>query len=164
LTVATGLAATVPGVAEFETSPARPRLAARLRVGMRRRSNWYQLVRFAIVGASGYVVNLATFALVVGPVGLGYRVGAILAFVVALANNFWWNRQWTFRGHGGRLSHQAGRFVGVSLAAFVLAFLVLEALVSLAGVPELAAQAISVACATPFNFLGNRLWTFRAGR
>jgi putative flippase GtrA len=37
---------------------------------------------------------------------------------------------------------------------------VLEALVASGSVGELAAQAIAVAVAMPFNFLGNRLWTF----
>ncbi|MDX6589121.1 MAG: hypothetical protein QOI84_395, partial [Solirubrobacterales bacterium] len=37
---------------------------------------------------------------------------------------------------------------------------VLEALIASGSVGELAAQAIAVAVAMPFNFLGNRLWTF----
>jgi putative flippase GtrA len=38
---------------------------------------------------------------------------------------------------------------------------VLEVLVSVAGVPEVPAQAVAIVCATPLNFLGNRLWSFR---
>jgi len=37
---------------------------------------------------------------------------------------------------------------------------VLEALVAGGGIGELPAQAIAVAVAMPFNFLGNKLWTF----
>jgi putative flippase GtrA len=29
------------------------------------------------------------------------------------------------------------------------------------GVPELPAQAISIVSATPLNFLGNKMWSFR---
>jgi putative flippase GtrA len=37
---------------------------------------------------------------------------------------------------------------------------VLELLVSVAGLPELPAQAISIVAATPLNFLGNKMWSF----
>ena len=37
----------------------------------------------------------------------------------------------------------------------------LELLVAVAGAPEVPAQAIAVACATPLNFVGNKLWSFR---
>ena len=37
---------------------------------------------------------------------------------------------------------------------------VLELLVSVAGVAELPAQAISIVAATPLNFVGNKMWSF----
>jgi putative flippase GtrA len=37
---------------------------------------------------------------------------------------------------------------------------VLELLVSVADVPELPAQAISIVAATPLNFIGNKMWSF----
>ncbi len=36
----------------------------------------------------------------------------------------------------------------------------LELLVNVAGVPEIGAQAISIAAATPLNFVGNKMWSF----
>ena len=38
---------------------------------------------------------------------------------------------------------------------------ILEVLVSVAGMAELPAQAISIVAATPLNFLGNKMWSFR---
>jgi putative flippase GtrA len=81
--------------------------------------------------------------------------------VVAVTNNFWWNRHWTFRARGGHAGFQAARFFTVSVAAFLFAALVLELLVSMAGVPDVAAQAISIVVATPLNFIGNKMWSFR---
>ena len=51
------------------------------------------------------------------------------------------------------------RFFAVSIAALLINLIVLEALVSGAA-RRLPAQAIAVAIAMPFNFLGNKLWTF----
>jgi len=132
----------------------------RLRAGVRKPHNWVQLVKFCAVGASGYVVNLCVFALCVEVLGLHHLVAATLAFVVAVTNNFWWNRHWTFQAHDGHAGFQAARFFTVSIAAFVFAATVLELLVSVAELPEIAAQAIAIAAATPLNFVGNKMWTF----
>ena len=136
-------------------------LHRRVRHGLRRPRNWLQLVRFAVVGARGYVVNLSVFALAVHPLGIGYRVAAVLAFAISLMNNFWWNRHWTFDGRGGHAGFQAARFLVVSLLAFAFNYAVLNALVELADAPKVAAQAIAIASATPLNFLGQKLWSFR---
>jgi putative flippase GtrA len=132
----------------------------RVRRGMRQRHNWWQLARFTAVGASGYVVNLATFTLCVHAFGVDYRLAAVAAFAVAVTNNFWWNRHWTFDARGGHAGQQAVRFLVVSLAAFVVNLGLLQLLVGEAGLAEVLAQAIAVAAATPCNFLGNKLWTF----
>jgi putative flippase GtrA len=136
------------------------RRRSRVRRGMRQRHNWWQLARFTAVGASGYVINLATFAVCVHAIGLDYRIAAIAAFAVAVSNNFWWNRHWTFDARDGDAGGQAMRFLVVSIAAFVVNLGLLQLLVGRAGLPEVVAQAIAVAAATPCNFLGNKLWTF----
>ena len=145
---------------EASTLPVGPLpLRRRVAVGLRTPANWLQLLRFGVVGGSGYAVNLAVFALVVGAGG-DHRLAAVAAFLFAVSNNFWWNRHWTFRAGAGHVGFQAARFVAVSVAAFLVALALLEVLVTVAGVPEVAAQAMAVVCATPLNFLGNRLWSF----
>lgn len=133
----------------------------RIGAGLRQPANWLQLVRFGLVGASGYAVNLAVFTLLVHGAGLDYRIAATAAFIVALTNNFVWNRIWTFRASDGPAGFQAARFVVVSLAAFAFNLALLFGLVELVGVAEVPAQAIAIAAATPLNFVGNKLWSFR---
>ena len=132
----------------------------RVRAGLRRSHNWIQLLKFCAVGASGYVVNLAVFYACVELLGLHYLLAATLAFIVAVTNNFCWNRHWTFRARSGPARFQAPRFFTVSIVAFLFAALVLQLLVGVAGMPELAAQAIAIAAATPLNFIGNKMWSF----
>ncbi len=132
----------------------------RVRAGLRKPHNWVQLMKFCAVGASGYVVNLCVFAACVGLLDAHHLVAATAAFVVAVLNNFWWNRHWTFRARGGHAGFQAARFFAVSIVAFLVAATVLEVLVSVAGLPELLAQAISIVAATPLNFIGNKMWSF----
>ena len=139
-------------------------LSARVRVAVRDPAAWLQLLRFAVVGAGGYVVNLAVFALTLHGAGADYRVAAVAAFGVAVSNNFLWNRRWTFRAETGsadRAHHQAARFLVVSVGAFLVGLALLTALVELAGVAELPAQALAIVAVTPISFLANKLWSFR---
>jgi dolichol-phosphate mannosyltransferase len=133
----------------------------RVRAGLRRTHNWLQLIKFCGVGASGYVVNLCVFTFCVEVLDVHHLVAATAAFAVAVMNNFWWNRHWTFRARGGHAGFQAARFFTVSVVAFLFAAGVLELLVSVVGVAEVPAQAISIVVATPLNFIGNKMWSFR---
>ena len=127
--------------------------------GTRNPDNWVQLFQFGIVGLSGYFVNLAVFALLVAGPDVHHIPAAIGAFCVAVTNNFWWNRHWTFDAKHGHPGFQAARFFTVSILALGINLVALEALIR-ADVPELASQALAVAIAMPFNFVGNKLWTF----
>lgn len=146
---------------EDATTVAVPPLHRRVRHGLRHPRNWFQLVRFGLVGASGYVVNLAVFTIAVHPLDVSYRVAAVLAFVVSVLNNFWWNRHWTFAARDGHAGFQAARFFLVSVLAFGFSYGVLVALVEGAGLPKVPAQALAIVAATPLSFLGQKLWSFR---
>src|SRR5262249_20187904 len=128
--------------------------AARVRAGLRKRKNWEQLVKFSAVGATGYVVNLAVYWLLLDVVGLHYISAAVGSFLVAVTNNYTWNRHWTFRAERGGVAYQGMRFLIVSTAALLANLLVLQILVSL-GLGELVAQAIAIVLVTPVNFVGN---------
>jgi putative flippase GtrA len=131
----------------------------RVRHGLRRPHNWIQLFKFFVVGGSGYVVNLAVFTSMVEIVGVHHIAAATAAWIVAVFNNFWWNRHWTFGAKEGHPAVQSARFFTVSGVAFLFALGVLQLLVD-TGVNEEIAQALSIIAATPLNFLGNKMWSF----
>ena len=129
--------------------------------GLRKPANWYQLVRFGVVGAIGFILNLGVYALFVHPLGVEYHVSAALAWLVAVTNNFILNRHWTFDAADGRAHHQAMRFLLVSFVAEIFSLLLLTLFVESAGLAKVPAQTLAVACSMPLNFLGNKLWSFR---
>jgi putative flippase GtrA len=135
-------------------------IAYRIGAAARQPANWVQLLKFGLVGGSGYLINLGVFALLAGSFDVHHVAAAIGAFAVAVTNNFLWNRHWTFGPGDGPAHFQAARFFTVSLASLGLNIAVLQLLLTTGTVGELTAQAIAVAAAMPFNFLGNRLWTF----
>lgn len=146
----------------MEPTPATTTASATSRVSgsLRKRSNWEQLGKFCAVGASGYAVNLAVYALLLEGAGLHYVAAAIGSFLVAVANNYTWNRLWTFRGQRGNVAYQGLRFLVVSTTALGANLVVLHLLVQ-AGMGEIPAQAIAIVLVTPLNFVGNKLWSFR---
>ena len=143
-----------------KTAAPAPPVHHRVKHGLRRPHNWIQLIKFFAVGGSGYVVNLVVFSIAFDGLGFHHIAAATLAFVVAVFNNFWWNRHWTFGAGEGHAGFQAARFFTVSVVAFFFALAILELLVRNTGLPEVAAQAISLVAATPLNFIGNKMWSF----
>jgi putative flippase GtrA len=144
------------------TTTAELPFSVRVRHGVRQPHNWLQLIRFAAVGLSGYIVNLAVFAACVHLLAIDYRIAFVIAFVISVANNFWWNRHWTFDAKHEHPIFQGTRFFAVSALAQGFAYVVLVALVDGPGLAKVVAQAIAIAAATPLSFLGQKLWSFRA--
>lgn len=136
---------------------------ARVETALRKRGNWEQLAKFCVVGGSGYIVNLVVYTLLLRGAGLHYAAAAIGSFLVAVTNNYLWNRLWTFRDARGHVVFQGLRFFVVSLFALCANLVVLHLFVRL-GLDEVLAQALAIVLVTPVNFVGNKLWSFRRAR
>ena len=143
-------------------APTGAHLAVRVRAAVRSRATWLQLVQFGVVGASGFVVNLSIYIFCTHVLGIWYIAASILAFCVAVTNNFVLNRLWTFR-HKRDDRHaalQGARFLTVSVLALIPNELILFGLVEGAGVDKVVAQVVAVCIVMPISFLGNKLWSF----
>ena len=77
------------------TAPSASAALARTRGALSQRENWLQLIRFCVVGASGYVVNLAVYTLLLKAGDVHYLLAATGSFLVAVTSNYTWNRLWT---------------------------------------------------------------------
>lgn len=117
-----------------------------------------QFVRFCAVGASGYAINLAVYAALLA-VGVHYLAASAIAFLVAAASNYLWNRIWTFQTLDAPVLGQGARAFTVSALSLGANQLFLVVLVA-AGAGHLAAQAVAIVLATPFSFAANKLWAF----
>ena len=145
-------------------SPQSPAVAAaRTRAGraLRRPANWLQLAKFATVGATGYVVNLAVYTALLRGADWHYAAAATVSFLVAVTNNYIWNRVWTFRDQRGHIAFQGLRFLVVAVVAYAANLGILSLLIVL-GTDKVLAQAIAIVLVTPLNFIGNKLWSFRS--
>ena len=136
-----------------------PARRSRAHAALRARSNWVELAKFCVVGATGYGVNIAVYTTLIHA-GLHYLVAATCSFFVAVTSNYVWNRLWTFRHRRAGVAAQGIQFFAVSLASLGANLLVLKLLISL-GAGKIVGQAIAIVLVTPLNFVGNKLWSFK---
>lgn len=132
---------------------------AQVTAALRTRRHWEQLAKFCVVGALGYAINLGVYAGLLH-LGLHYLLAATVSFLVAVTNNYFWNRVWTFRDRRAGVGAQGFRFFVVSLVSLGANLGILHVLISL-GTSKLGGQAIAIVVVTPLNFVGNKLWSFR---
>jgi len=83
------------------------------------------IVRFAVVGALGTVVNLSVLAILRYLLGLIHELSAAIAIEVSIINNFILNDLWTFRDRRkGNIIFRIGKFHLSSLAGVLTQYLV----------------------------------------
>lgn len=128
-----------------------------------------QFVKFGIVGASGFVVNLIVFTLLqmlLKRLGLN-NTGRIefdaiysIAFLSGGVSNYFLNRSWTFRskGHVGR---EGLSFLSVSVLALIVGLIVAQLVSPWLGNGH-RTWFVSTVSGIVVNFFVNKYWTFRA--
>lgn len=117
--------------------------------------------RFALVGALGFVVNLAVFT-VAYMFLKQHIVAAIIAFTVAVTQNFFLNRGWSFshRATSRGLPIAFVTYVLVNLLGLLVNLVILEVLIANFGVIPLIAQTVSVGAGMFANYFGAHLFVF----
>jgi putative flippase GtrA len=132
----------------------------RLRLWAVQPSTWTQVGAFLAVGAIGYVVNLAAYAVALHGLAIDYRTAATLAFGLALTTTFVLNRRYTFAAGDGAVHRQAWRYALVNALGFATNLVTLQLLVEHGQAPKLTAEALAAVVAAPVNYAGQRLWAF----
>jgi putative flippase GtrA len=123
-------------------------------------------VKFAIVGASGFAVNLIIFTLLqrvvpnhaeAGP----YYVIYSISFLAGGVSNYFLNRSWTFRStaHAGK---EAVQFLSVSVLALIVGLLVSAAVGHAMGHYGHITWLVATLSGIVVNFFVNKYWTFRS--
>ncbi len=139
---------------------ARPHFARRLaqRRGVR------QFVKFGIVGASGFIVNLIIFTIVqdLTPRALQaahYPLNYSIGFLAGGVSNYFLNRAWTFRSSAHPVK-QGFQFMAVSFTALLVGLGVSHLLVPTLG-PGHKTWFVANVAGIVVNFFVNKYWTFR---
>ena len=114
------------------------------------------MFRFGVVGATGFVLDLGTFHLLLGA-GAGLGAAHISGFLLASISNYSLNRRWVFpHAEPGRYA----RFLLIGLLALILRGAVIAAGVELLALPATVALIGGVGVAAALNYLGAVFFVF----
>ena len=121
-----------------------------------------QLVRFAIVGSLGFVVDISVFALLERGVGLHYALANLLSFGVAVVFNWYLSRRWVFASSKIASPKLEGVFF-IALAVIGLGIneLVLWIGIDLWGRDSIAIKSAATVIAAVWNFVIRKLVLYK---
>jgi dolichol-phosphate mannosyltransferase len=134
----------------------------RMLVTARQRALPTEFIAFASVGAMGVVVNSLVLLALREWGGVPYLLASAIAIEAAIVHNFALNERWTFhpRRRCGRLS-RFGRFQIVSFGGMAINMIVLWLLHGGLRWPLIPSNLLGIAGAVMYNYVTNRLWTWR---
>ena len=127
-----------------------------------------RFARFLVVGAAGTLLDFSLLT-ALKTLGMPTLIANTLSFSAGVANNFTWNRAWTFADARRSAWHtQLLQFLTVSLVGLILnntiVLLLEHPLGTLLPRPELGyvpAKVIATMVVVFWNYFANRTWTFK---
>ena len=121
-----------------------------------------RFTKFAIVGASGVIVNNGLLWLLVEFTGLPFYLCSIIAIETSIITNFLLNDAWTWRDkRGGHLLSRLYRYnLSTAFSSLFINVTVLLFLKEWVGIPYLLANLVGIGCSVVFNYLANSVWTY----
>ncbi len=121
-----------------------------------------KIIKFGSVGAMGSVTNLSIFTTLTF-LDINYNIASILAFLVAVTQNYTLNKKWTFKDHDSKTRKKFIKYFILNFASFLINLLVLNIVILNLGddsITKIIAQTLGIVVAMGFNFLGSYLVIF----
>ena len=119
-----------------------------------------QLVLYALICASGVLLDYALFLLLFNVAGWHEQVANAVSTTAGITNNFLLNAFFNFRKHD-RILLRALRFYTVGAAGIGLTFLLLEVFSGWLGINANLVKALSRPVVLLFQYTVNKKWSFR---
>ena len=116
---------------------------------------------FASVGALCLALNTVTLWALTSGLGIHYLVSTVIAFSTITPLGFLLNKVLTFRTHRRYARVELPRYTGAMAASFLANVALMYLLVSVAGLPYLAASLLIAMTLLVVNFLTSDRWSFR---
>lgn len=119
------------------------------------------LVRYGIVGTLGTALDAVIFWLLYMELGWSYLLSGAVAFGIAFLSNFFLNKYWTFGNRTQRTTRQLIKSLIVAMGGLLITLIILAIGIESFGLNPLLVKLMASGVTFVWNFLGNKLWTFR---
>jgi len=123
-------------------------------------SRYKQFIKYCIVGLTGAFVDIGSLYVFVDKIKIPLLVATTMSFILAVINNFFLNKFWTFNEKSKKYGNQMLKFFIVSCVGLLITNLLMFLQVELLDLWYIFAKIITVLIVLVWNFLGNKYWTF----
>lgn len=123
-----------------------------------------QFIKFGIVGVSNTLISLGVYWIVLWFNADWYLFGNLLGWFVSVANAFYWNNKYVFRGDDSGFGKCVKRIAKTYLCyggTFLLSTVLLYYEVDILNWSAEISPVLNLLVTIPLNFLLNKFWTFR---
>jgi len=120
-----------------------------------------QFFKYCLVGISGTLIDLISLYIFVEYVGIAIIPAAVLSFLLAVTNNFTFNKKWTFKSKSRNIKKLYIKFLIVSTVGLGLTIAFMYVFVNILEIWYMLAKVFTSIVVLTWNFLGNKTWTFK---
>lgn len=122
---------------------------------------FFKLSKYSIVGLIGTIIDIVLLAFLVESLRFSLSWAVTISFIIAASHNFILNKIWTFKDKSKKYRRQYLKFITVSIFGFLITISLMYVLVRFLTIWYITSKIITSIVVMTFNFLGNKLWTFR---
>jgi len=132
--------------------------------------NYFEFFKFSIVGATGTIVDFGIYSMLKNVIGIYYIYATALSVFLAILNNFYLNKYWTFKkGQSGRTKTEYAKFfivsainylLNIGITYYIVEYTKLESIFG--NFEDYFAKAVAIAIVLFSNYFGNKFWTFKS--
>ena len=122
---------------------------------------FHRFSRFVIVGISNTTITLVIIFSLLKFTNLDYKISNIIGYIVGITNSFIWNKKWTFKSNN-KVHKELIPFILMALISYSINLVVVIYTTEVLSFNIYFCQFSGMVFYTITNYIGNRLWTFRA--
>lgn len=128
---------------------------------MENRTNYTQVIRFAVAGAVGAGIEISLFILLVDFAGMYYLTANLFAISVAIIVNYIISMKWVFSSGRYRRGVEFAVFLAVSFFALLLNQLLMWWMVESLALQTTISKVLAIGVVAVFNFVAKKFFVFK---
>lgn len=117
-----------------------------------------KFLKFSLIGILNTLITIISYISLVN-IGMNYLMANCFAYLIGVANSYYWNKNWVFEFKNKELS-LFFKFLTVNLIVLTFNTISLFILVDKLFINKFISQFCSIGVGMIMNFFLNKLWTF----